>query len=93
MGNDIIGAVIAFVVGVGISVINYLLSAFVLKKHADKYAFTIVFRQFIQIAYLVVLYIAGGYTPWNVYYLLIGGVLGVTVPMIFFTNKLFALLQ
>lgn len=45
-------------------------------------------RQVIQIGYLILIYTLGGYTPWNPNWLLVGGVLGITTPMIYFTAKL-----
>ncbi|MBQ8828139.1 MAG: hypothetical protein IJZ90_03260 [Clostridia bacterium] len=88
MENDFFGAVLAFAAGIGVSGINYLLSVFVLKKYADKYSFTPIFRQFIQVLFLIAIYFLGVYTPWNRYYLLIGGVLGITLSMVYFTSRL-----
>lgn len=52
------------------------------------YAGAQILRQVIQIGYLVLLFTLGGYTPWDPVWLLVGGCLGITVPMIYFTYKL-----
>lgn len=52
------------------------------------YAMGQIFRQIIQIGYLVLIFMLGGYTPWDPLWLLTGGVLGITVPMFYFTFKL-----
>ena len=59
-----------------------------LKKNPDMYAGAQILRQVIQIGYLVLLFTLGGYTPWDPVWLLVGGCLGITVPMIYFTYKL-----
>ena len=79
---------LAFIVGVGVAAVNYSLSKFMLKKHPDMYAGGQIVRQIIQIGYLVLLFTLGGYTPWDPVWLLLGGCLGITVPMFFFTYKL-----
>lgn len=88
MDNNLIGTGLSFAVGFCVSLLNFLLSREILKKHPDKYAFSSVLRQIIQIAYLVAVYLVSGHTPWDTWYMLIGGVLGVTVPMFYFTHKL-----
>ena len=75
-----LGAVIAYV--------NYIISKHLLKNKPDLYAAGQVIRQIIQIGYLVLLFTLGGYTPWEPVWLLVGGVLGITIPMFYFTFKL-----
>ncbi len=92
MKPDIVGAAVAAGLGVLIAVINYLLSRQVLMKAPEKYAFITVTRQVIQIGFLVLVYFAGSrLTDADVTYLLVGAVLGMTVPMLYFTKKLLAL--
>lgn len=88
MDSDIIGAVIAFCIGVAVASVNYAFSRYVIKKHSDKYAVTAVVRQLIQVAYLVLLFFFGEKTPWDRMWLLVGGCLGITIPMIWFTLQL-----
>lgn len=86
--NNIIGAIIAFLIGFCISAVNYAISKYILKKHTSKYPYLQFIRLPLQIGYLVALYFCSGFTPWGVDWLLIGGALGVTVPMLFFTYRL-----
>ena len=52
------------------------------------YAMGQIARQAIQIGYLILIFVLGGYTPWESTWLLVGGVLGITLPMFFFTARL-----
>ena len=81
MGSNIFGAVLAFVIGVGIAGINYSISRYVLKKRPAQYAATMTLRQLIQVIYIVLVFLLGQYTPWDRLWLLVGGALGVTLPM------------
>lgn len=88
MYANIFGAILAFGIGVLIAAINYAFSRHILMKHLAQYAIMQIVRQWIQIAYLIVLYVAGKYTPWDRTWLLAGGCLGVTLPMFWFTYRL-----
>lgn len=88
MISDLTGAALAFILGLGICFGNYKLSDFFLKKQPDKFSYVSVIRQAVQVVYIVVLFFAAKHTPWDRTYLLIGGALGVTLPMIYFTTRL-----
>lgn len=88
MYTNIFGAVLAFGAGVLIATVNYIFSRYILIKRPSQYAIMQIVRQFIQIAYLIVLLVAGKYTPWDSSWLLVGGGLGVTLPMFWFTYRL-----
>ena len=88
LGTNLFGAALSFVLGAAIAWLNYCLSCRVLKKDPAKYASAAPVRQLIQVAYLVALFLLGVYTPWDRIWLLVGGCLGVTLPMIYFTYKL-----
>lgn len=88
IGNNFVGALVAFLIGCGISAVNYAISKYILKKHTSKYPYLQFIRLPLQIGYLVVLYFCSGFTQWSVDWLLIGGALGITVPMFFFTYRL-----
>ena len=88
MNPNIIGAVIAFAVGVGISAVNYLISRYILKKSPSKYATAQIVKQLVQIAYLFALFMLSEYTPWDRMWMLVGGCMGITLPMIIFTPRL-----
>ncbi|MBE6795619.1 MAG: DUF2371 domain-containing protein [Ruminococcaceae bacterium] len=91
MISNIIGAVVVAVVGVGVAFVNYLISKTVLEKIPDKYSATTVLRQIVQIAFLVIVYFISKKTNYDPMYLLVGAVLGITVPMFIFTKKLLTL--
>ncbi|MBO5231717.1 MAG: hypothetical protein J6B88_03745 [Clostridia bacterium] len=86
--NNFIGAIIAFLLGLAISAVNYAISKYVLKYHTSKYPFLQLIRTSLQVGYLVVLYFCGEFTPWKTVWLLVGGALGITLPMLFFTYRL-----
>lgn len=88
MKNPVIGAVIAFVLGAAISFLNYKLSGYFLKTKPEKFSSVSFIRQAVQVLYIVLLFFAAKYTPWDRTYLLIGGALGITLPMFFFTFRL-----
>lgn len=92
MKLDIIAAAVAAAAGVVIAFVNYLLSRQVLLKSPDKYALITVVRQAVQVGFLVAVYFVGKrLTGTDITYLLVGAVLGMTVPMLLFTKKLLAL--
>lgn len=89
---NIIGAVIAAAVGFLIAFINYVFSKNLLLKNPDKYSASFIARQFLQVAYLVLVYFIGSKTQVaDLVYLLVGAVAGMTLPMFFFTKKLLSL--
>ncbi len=91
MNGDIVGAIITFVLGIVVATLNYLLSRAILVKQPEKYASGAIIRQLTQIIYIVAVYFVSTIAPWDSWYMLIGAVLGVTVPMIYFTHKLLKL--
>lgn len=89
MNLNIIGAVFATVLGFLIAFVNYIFSKAVLKKAPEKYALITVARQGLQIGFLIIVYFVGTKTQVaDVTYLLVGAVLGMTLPMFYFTKKL-----
>lgn len=89
MNHNILGIVISTVIGVIVAFLNYFLSKTVLVKMPDKYSFVTVIRQVFQVGFLVLVYfISNRIENVNSTHLLVGAVLGMTVPMLFFTKKL-----
>ena len=89
MNHNLIGAIVAAIAGVVIALINYIFSKKVLINAPKKYCLITVVRQILQVGFLVVVYFTGTKTQLaDPVYLLIGAVLGMTVPMIYFTKKL-----
>lgn len=94
MVNDIIGVIIAVLCGFLVAVLNYFLSKTVLEKAPAKYSLITIVRQVLQIGFLVIVYFAGSkIQAVNSTYILVGAVLGMTVPMVYFTKKLLSLNQ
>lgn len=86
--EQIIGGLLALIIGVGIAFINYCISRYILIKKPQYFASTQILRQFIVVGFLLVLFLIGGKTSAGITPLLIGGCLGITIPMFFFTAKL-----
>lgn len=91
MNHNITGAAAAMISGLVIAFINYLISKKVLLKAPQKYSLITVARQILQVGFFVLVYFVGTKTKLaDPTYLLVGAVVGLTVPMIFFTKKLLA---
>ncbi len=89
MGNNIIGALVTAAIGLLIAFANYAISKKVLEKTPEKFSFISVIRQVLQIGFLALVYFVGTkIQSVDVMYLLIGAVLGITLPMFYFTKKL-----
>lgn len=79
----------AFVPGVVIAAVNYVVSRKILTGKPETYASTTVIRQVCSVAYLVVAYFVGNrWFPENLLSILLGAALGVTLPLFYFTVKL-----
>lgn len=89
--KDILGAIITFALGVGIATLNYYISKYFLEKNPDKFAMTTVVKQIFNVGYLVAVYMSGDFLPFKLVYMLIGAVLGITLPMFIYTRKLLKL--
>jgi len=89
--SNLFGAVIAFILGAAIAAGNYALSRRVLKTAPNKFSLTAVARTLIQVIFIVLVYALSRYTPWDRLWLLAGGVLGMTLPMFWFTSRLIKL--
>ncbi len=92
MTENIISALLAFLLGVGIAFVNYRISKSVLKTKPKNFASIGLVRQAIEILVLVIVYIIGKQFV-DVLFPLIGAVLGMTVPMFFFTKRLLSLVD
>ncbi len=91
MNHNIIGALIAAAIGLLIAFVNYLISKKVLINAPEKYSLVTVARQILQIGFLAASYFIGTNLKLaDPVYLLVGAVLGMTLPMLFFTKKLLA---
>lgn len=89
MNHSVIGAVIAAIIGLLIAFLNYAFSKKVLIKAAEKYSLITVVRQILQVGYLAAAYFIGSKTEGvDPVYLMVGAVVGMTLPMFFFTKKL-----
>lgn len=94
MNANIIGVAVAIIIGFLVAFINYFLSKTVLEKASEKYSLITVVRQVLQIGFLVIVYFVGDkIEAVNTIYLLVGAVVGMTIPMICFTRKLLSINQ
>lgn len=92
MNADIIGGIVAIFCGFLVALVNYALSKSMLTKAPEKYSLVTVARQVLQIGFLVFVYFIGDKIEVvDTMYLLVGAVLGMTLPMIYFTKKLLSL--
>ena len=85
---DIFGATLAFGIGVLITAMNYKIAKRVLQKQPSKYAASQILKQLVQVIFLILLFVLGPYTPWDRIWLVAGGVIGITLPMFWFTYSL-----
>lgn len=88
MRSDIFGAALAFAAGFALAGASYLFSRRVLRTKPDRYALSHTLKQIVQVLFLVALFVLGDRTPWDRLWLLVGGALGITLPMIWFTYRL-----
>lgn len=88
IGANFFGAALAFAGGAAIAALNHVFSRYLLTARPSMYVRMQAVRQIVQIAYLVILLLFGGHTPWDTVWLLAGGGLGVTLPMFYFTYRL-----
>ncbi len=79
----------AFAGGAAVSWVNYLLLRFLLKKKGEAgIGMVSPLRTILSVAYLLILFLIGKKTGLNTTALLIGGALGLTVMLTFFTFRL-----
>ena len=91
MNQNILGAVFVAIIGMLIAFINYLISKKVLIKAPEKFSLITVIRQALQVGFLAAAYFVGTkIKDVNPAYLMVGAVLGMTLPMFYFTKKLLA---
>ena len=91
MIGNIIGALLAFALGIAVAFFNYILARQILLKRPDMYGASAIMRQIIQVVFLVTVYFVGDHVSVSLWYLLIGAVLGITLPLFYFTKKLLKL--
>lgn len=88
MNHWIVGALLALLGGVGIALLNYALSGRVIRKKPAAYASFGMVRQLIHAAYLLALFCLAPLTPWELLPLLVGGALGMTLPLLALSPRL-----
>jgi len=88
MSHWIFGVLAAFIFGAVIAYVNYRISQAVIKNRPQMYSSISVVRQVIHIAGLVAVYFLAPLTPWDRTYMLVAAVLGMTLPMFYFTYRL-----
>ena len=85
-----LGAVITFSIGVLLATVNYYLSRYIMRNSTKGLAPFSFLRQLINIGYMVLLFLVADSLPWDIMPVIVGGALGITLPIFFFTKKLIA---
>ena len=90
MGSDLLGGALAFAAGAVLAYVNFRLSKNMLLKKSgvNSVGAVTVLRQIINVGYLLLVYFLAPKLPWSMIALLIGAVLGLTIPMFLFTYRL-----
>lgn len=88
MGHNILGSVVAFIIGVAVSFLNYLISRTVLQKKSQMYSSISSIRMIINLVFLITVYFASSPLGFDSTYCLIGGGLGLTISLFCFTPML-----
>ena len=83
-----LAAIPAAAVGAFLAFLGFLLARRVLRRTPARYPLVSPVRQVLSIGYLAALFLLGERTSLDLYALIIGGALGVTVPSAFFTVQL-----
>lgn len=78
----------AFALGALLAFVGFLIAKKTILKENGNLPAVSVIRQLLNVAYLVVLFFVAQKTGWDLYALLIGGALGVTVPSFLLTARL-----
>ena len=90
MGSDLLGGLLTFAVGGLLAYGNFCLTKRMLQKKdgASGVGAVSILRQVINVAYLVLVYFLAPKLPCGMIALLVGAVLGLTIPMFLFTLRL-----
>ena len=91
VSSSLPGALIAALIGVMIAFLNYTLArkaALSGDGRTGLAPYAPVLRMVLDVGTLAAVYFAAPYTPWDRTWLLVGAVLGLTLPLVFFTPKL-----
>lgn len=88
MENAFVGGALAFAVGAAVAVGNFLITQKFLKSKNSSLGAVSMIRQLVNVGYFVLLYFLAEHLPWDVFPLLIGGALGITLPMLILTPVL-----
>lgn len=88
MQSPIVGAVLTFLGGAGIALLNARLSSKAAEKGAAEFSRLSRLRQIFNIGYIVLVFLLSRVLPWDMMPLLIGAALGLTIPSFYFTWRL-----
>ncbi len=88
MKNELLFALLALLGGGVMAYLNYMITGMLIKCKPEFVAAGSVIRQVINVAYLAAVYFISSELLSSVLYTLVGAVIGLTVPMFFFTFRL-----
>ena len=91
MANPIVGAVLTFLGGTAVAGLNFCLNLRTLKKDPSALVQTYTLRQILNVAYLAGVFFLARAMSREMFPLLLGAALGLTIPAFFFAVKLMKL--
>jgi len=88
MWVQILGGVLAFLGGTGVSALNYAINLRTLKKKPDAIPNMSMVHQVLSVVYFVAAYLVGRHTPCGHVPVLVGAAVGLTIPNILLSMHL-----
>ena len=85
---NLVPLLLAFAGGCLVSVINAALTKRAFDKKKDTFGKFFAFRQVLNVAYLIVIYLLGQNSPENITNLLLGAAIGLTIPSIILSTRM-----
>lgn len=85
MTDSIVGILLAFLLGAVLAYVNYRLTRHAALNPNERFAGVSILRQMLNLGYLAAVFFLAPYTPWDRTWLLVGAVVGLTLPTFLFT--------
>lgn len=89
--ETVLAAIVAFLLGCAVASVSYYISKLIIKKDMKHFSLISVFRQALNIGYLVAVYFVVKALDLQLAAPLVLAALGITLPMFYFTKKLVSL--
>jgi len=88
MTGSLPGILITLTIGAALAYVNYILTKKAASKSSGALSAVPVLRMVLNVGYLAAVYFIAPLTPWDTVWMLLGAVVGITVPMFIFTFML-----